>query len=70
MKLLGQAISEVQKAEKNTKAVGKSINKAETAFKELGVKEPKNFVGMKEAYKSNLKMFTQTISEIKKAKIY
>ena len=40
MKLLGQAISEVQKAEKNTKAVGKSINKAETAFKELGVKEP------------------------------
>ena len=69
MSLLGQSIKELQKAENNTKKVGKKIEKAQKQAKELGIDIPelKNYVAL---YKKNLNFFKQTIAEIKKAKIY
>jgi hypothetical protein len=67
MKLLGQAITLVEKAESNTKAVGKKIDKAEKAAKDLGVDVP-GLKEYKELYKTNIRVFNQTISEIQKAR--
>mgnify|MGYP003642939450 FL=1 len=69
MDLLGQSIKQVKQAETKTKAVGKSIEKAEKQAKELGINIPelKEYSAL---YKKNLNFFKQTIAEINKAKIY
>ena len=67
MKLLGQAITLVEKAESNTKAVGKKIDKAEKAAKDLGVDIPE-LKEYKELYKANIRVLSQTISDILKAR--